>query len=264
MLRIKFALIAIGAAAVASAGVTGPQGIWLLTDGDSQTDAMIQGGSVQTFSQSSKSTLQYAVAWQPNYLGGTFTTVGRDVGGVGGVYDLTHTELDTFTNFSTIEGEHLDGTRDSLLDITYAANFTTGDVVQYGDGLFNGPTVSLYNAGAFSLWSITYHAGRNSLFLGQNGLITEIDMAGNVLGSFNTPDGTVRSLAYDGTDDTMWYLTSDGNQIVQIDGVGSELGRATVNLGGNYWGGEIAPVPEPATIVAVGLGLAALLIRRKK
>ena len=236
----------------------------MLTDGDSQTDAMIQGGSVNTFAQGAGTNLQYAIAWNGNYLGGTFMTVGRDLGGAGGVYDLSHTQVNTFINFTTFAGEHLDGTMDTARQVTYAANFTTGDVIQYADQYFNAPTGSLYNIGAFNLWSITYHAGRDSLFLGGNGVITEIDMSGNLVGSFATPDGVVRSLAFDGTDSTMWYLSGSGSDAVQIDAFGNELGRTVVNLGGNYFGGEIAPVPEPATFLALGLGLAALLIRRKK
>jgi hypothetical protein len=263
MAKLQFTLLALASAAIASAG-SGPLGVWMLTDGDGGTDVFIQGGSVTTFAQGGNTNLQYAIAWNPTYLGGTFTTVGRDMGEAGGVYDLSHTQVDTFSNFSSFSGEHLDGTLDTVRGISYASNFTTGDVVQYNDNLFNAPTTSIYNVGSFALWSITYHAGRDSLFLGGNGLITEIDVNGNFVGSFATPDGTVRSLAYDSLDDTMWYLSSNGDDIVQINHLGNELGRSTVNLGGNFWGGEIAPVPEPATFIALGLGIAALLIRRKK
>ena len=239
----------------------------MLTDGDAQTDAMIQGGSVQTFGQASFAELQYPIAWHPDFFGsgsGAFMTVGRDQLGRGGVYDINHNEIGNFGNFSSTAGQHLDGTLDTNAMRTYASNWSTGDVLQYANDYFDSPTVSIYNAGANSLYSITYHAGRNSLFLGLGGQITEIDTSGNVIGSFATPDGIVRSLAYDGSDGTMWYLSSSGNDIVQIDALGNELGRAVVNLGGNYFGGEIAPVPEPATFVALGLGLAALLVRRKK
>jgi hypothetical protein len=234
----------------------------MLTDGDAQTDAMIQGASVQTFSQAPDAEIQYPVAWHPTYRGGTFITVGRDIDTAGGVYDINHTQVDTFINYSSIEGQHLDGTLDTNRMISYAVNWSTGDVVQFGDSLFNSPVTSIYNAGQNNLYSITYNAQRDSLFLGGGSSITEISVTGSFLNSFNTP-GLVRSLAYD-ADGTMWYLSGNGADIVQIDAVGNELSRTTVNLGGNYFGGEIAPVPEPATFVALGIGIAALVIRRRK
>lgn len=265
-MKLHFALIALAAASVAAAGIAGPQGVWMLTDGDAGMDAMIQGGSVATFAQAGFAELQYPIAWNPNFLGsgsGAFMTVGRDMNGRGGVYDINHNVIGNFGNFTSFSGQHLDGTLDTAADRTYATNFSTGDVIQYADGLFNGGVASIY-VSTSTLYTITYHALRGTLFLGESGQITEITTGGVFVGSFTTPDGAVRSLAYDGSDGTMWYLSSNGVDIVQIDALGSELARTTVNLGGNYWGGEIAPVPEPATFVALGLGIAALLIRRKK
>ncbi|MDQ2986453.1 MAG: PEP-CTERM sorting domain-containing protein [Armatimonadota bacterium] len=266
-MKLNFALIALAAASVAAAGSVGPQGVWMLTDGDNATDAMIQGGSVQTFGQAAFAELQYPIAWNSNFLGsgsGAFMTVGRDQNGRGGVYDINHNVIGNFGNFTSFTGQHLDGTLDTAAQLTYASNFTTGDVVQYTNAYFDAPSVSIYNAGAGNLVSITYNAATGTLFLGGDGTITEITTGGAFVNSFTTPDSWVRSLAYDASDNTMWYLSFSGTDIVQVNAAGSEVGRTTVNLGGNYWGGEIAPVPEPATFVALGLGLAALLIRRKK
>lgn len=260
-MKLHLTFLAFAAAAIAAA--QGPQGVWMLCDGDSGTDALIQGASVNTYAQAGGTNLQYPIAWNPNYLGGTFTTIGRDPGGVGGVYDINHNPLGAFQNFSTIQGQHLDGTLDTARNISYAANFSTGGVIQYGDQYFNGPVTSIYTVTS-GLWSITYNVATDSLFLGSNGVIVEISVTGTFLNSFNTPDGAVRSLAYDDSDESMWYLTSNGAEIVQIDALGTELARSTVNLGGNYWGGEIAPVPEPATFIAIGMGLTALLLRRRK
>lgn len=252
------------AAAISGSAFAGPMGKWMLTDGDNARDAFIQGGNVQTFSQGANTELQYAICWNANYLGGTFTTIGRDVNGDGGVYDLNHNQVDTFNNFSNIDGQHLDGTLDTLRGISYATNFTTGDIVQYSDNFFNAPVGSIYNAGAFDVWSITYNAATDTLFLGRNGVIDQITVGGAYIGSFAAVGGPVRSLAYDASDSTMWYLTFDGQDIIQIDAAGNILSREVVGLGGNYWGGEIAPVPEPATMAALGLGAAAMLRRRKK
>lgn len=247
---------------VGSASAAGPLGLWMLTDGDNATDALIQGASVNTYAQAAGTNLQYAIQWDG--VNGFFETIGRDVGGIGGVYDVNHNLVTTFTNFSTVDGQHLDGTLDTLRNFSYASNFSTGDVLRYGDGFFNTPTTSIWNGGAANIWSITYDAQRDSLFVGGANLITEIDTNGNFINSFATQDGRVRSLAYDRSDNTMWFLSDDGADAIQIDAAGNELSRMTVNLGGNYWGGEIAAVPEPATMAMLGLGAAAMLRRRKK
>lgn len=252
-------LSSLGAAAMAQ----GPIGTWMLTDGDAGTDALIQGASVNTFAQAAGTNTQYAIAWNGSYLGGTFTTIGRDTGGLGGVYDINHNQVNTFTNFSSFSGQHLDGTLDTTRNIAYSVNFGTGDVIRYGDQYFNAPDSSIYTL-AGDIWSITYNAARDTLFLGGDSAITEIDMSGNFVNSFAIADSRARSLAYDPNDQTMWYLDSSGADIVQIDALGNVLQRNTVNLGGNYWGGEIAPVPEPATFLAIGAGLALLALRRRK
>lgn len=259
----KITLLAFAVAA-AGAAYAGPIGKWMLTDGDHATDAFIQGSNVQTFGQAAGTTLQYPLCWNANYLGGTFTTIGRDVLAAGGVYDQNHVQVDTFLNFSNIDGQHLDGTLDTKRSISYATNYSTGDIVQYADQYFNSPVGSIYNAGAGDVWSITYNGKTDTLFLGRNGVIDEITVGGAFVGSFAAAGGRIRSLAYDASDSTMWYLTDDGQDIVQIDEAGNILSREVVGLGGNYWGGEIAPVPEPATMAALGLGAAALLRRRRK
>lgn len=262
-MNMRFALAGLSLVSlVGAASAAGPLGLWMLTDGDSATDALIQGASVNTYAQAPDSQRQYAIQYDPG--SNLFMTVGRDQNAIGGVYDTSHNLIGYFGNYSSEEGQHLDGTLDTKRGFTYATNFSTGNVLRYVDGLFNSPTTAIWNGGASNIWSITYDAQRDSLFVGGANLITEIDTSGNFINSFATQDGRVRSLAYDRSDNTMWFLSDSGVDAIQIDAAGNELSRMTVNLGGNYWGGEIAAVPEPATMTFLALGAAAMLRRRRK
>lgn len=258
------AMLATFAGFAAASFAVGPKGLWMLTDGDNMTDALIQGASVNTYAQGADTTLQYAIQYDP--VNDLFETIGRDQDQRGGVYTTNHTQIGTFGNFTDFDGQHLDGTLDTKRNRSYASNFNLGSVIQYGDGFFNHTATIFWDTEDFSIWSITYNQSRDSLFVGGNNWITELDMSGNVVGGFATQDGRVRSLAFDGTDNSMWFLSDSGVDAVQIDASGNELSRMTVNLGGNYWGGEIKAgvVPEPATMSALALGALAMLRKRRK
>jgi hypothetical protein len=267
-LKLRLAFAAAASLALPAASLaTGPLGAWMLTDGDAKKDALIQGTSVTVFDQDPNSNLQYAIQWDP--INNVFETVGRDLNQFGGVYQIDHTLVGEFGNYSTVEGQHTDGTLDTLDSFTYASNFTTGDVIKYVDANFNSPSTSIYNAGAGNLFSITYDSVLDTLFLGQSGSITQIDKSGQVIGSFNTlGGGPVRSLAYDALDDTMWYLSYDGNTAYQTNANGDNLSSFAVNLGGNYFGGEIAAVPGavpgPMALIPFAIGGLSMIARRRR
>jgi hypothetical protein len=266
--KFRLILAAVGTVALPAAALAaGPLGTWMLTDGDGRTDALIHGGSVTTYVQAADTNLQYVIQWDGVH--GYFETVSRDIGERGGVYTIDHTFVTTFENGASFEGQHLDGTLDTKANISYATNFTTGQVVKYDDGLFNSPSTPIYNAGEYGLYTITYNSALDTLFLGENSLIVQIDKSGNEIGRFATQgQGPVRCLAYDATDDTLWYLGSDGSTAYQTNANGDNLSTFTVNLNGNYWGGEIAPVttstvPGPMALLPFAIGGLSMIARRR-
>lgn len=246
----------------------GPLGVWMLTDGSNQTDVLIHGNSVTTYAQANGTNLQYAVQWDPTY--GWFETVGRDPGGIGGVYDINHNQVGTFSNNSTLKGYYLDGTLDTSINRTFAAVVGSygqnNGIVEYGDGIFNGPASLIWSPtnGDYAN-SVTYAQSTDLLYVGGTNEIQIITAGGAYVGAFNTVGGYVRSLAYDASDNTLWYLGDNGANAYQYSLSGGLLQVDNVNLGGNYWGGEIAPraVPEPMSVLVLGGGLLALARRRR-
>ena len=266
--RFRLSATAFAALALATASLAvGPKGLWFLTDGDHATDALIQGASVSTFAQDANAVLQYPIQYDPG--ADLFETVGRDQNALGGLYTPAHVSVGLFGNFSSTDGQHLDGTLDTRDNHTYASVFNSstgpGKIIRYNDRYFNSPSVDIYTSADY-VFSVTYSPTRDTLFVGGNGDITEIDKnTGGVINSFATSTGPVRSLAWDATDSMMWYLSIDGSTAFQIDATGNVLQQDVVNLGGNFWGGEIKPgaVPEPTTMAALGLGALALVRRRR-
>lgn len=138
---------------------------------------------------------------------------------------------------------------------------TDGQVWRYDNNYANGQF--LFNAIGGDL-GITYDSGNNTIWTTNfgSGAVTEYSLGGVVVSSFNTGTGSVAALAYDAGSDSLWMALNDRGLIAEYDKQGNSI---TSYQAPNYvLGGEIAGVPEPATVASIALGLAALCFRRKR
>jgi len=143
---------------------------------------------------------------------------------------------------------------------------TDGQVWRYDNNYANGQFLFQANGSAAGGdLGITYDSRTNTIWTGTffTGQVTQWSMGGAMLSSFSIIGGSASALAYDSQSDTFWL--SNGvfgvGTLLNYDRNGNLLGNFTT---GEYLlGGEFYAVPEPASLLALGLGALALRRRRK-
>lgn len=143
----------------------------------------------------------------------------------------------------------------------FMVDWTSGEVYSY-DNNYNNRTF-LFQANQSDL-GITFDSGTNTIWTSNfgGGTVSQWSLGGTLLNSFNGAGSSLAALAYDSDDQSLWL--SNGSEMVQYNRSGSILSR--FSYGTYVLGGEFAAegVPEPTSMVLLGLGAAAVLRRKRK
>jgi hypothetical protein len=257
MRRRILVVAAVLAFAVATSTLAGPTGQYVLTAGDQQTDWVVQGtGAAATWATT---TVEYPVA-----VLSTIRTTGPSPGSVGGEYSLVGVPTGTtFTNGLT-SGDIYDGTTDGTY--LYAVNYGDGNVMRF-DLTWSNPQVLFSAGGGTDVLGITYDPTNNSLWVSgwNTGTITDYSLTGTVLSSFTVPYTEISCLAFDYSDDTLWFGSQNTQgTFYQYSRTGTSLGSQSYaslttqnTLGGEF---PLSAARGPGIPLLGVLGLAALIV----
>jgi len=160
-----------------------------------------------------------------------------------------------------------DGTTDGVSN--FSLDYDTGNVLAFDRNWQGGTTLFNLGAGAGNYLGITYD-GSGGLWVSQwtGTMVEHYSMSGTLLGSFNAGFSSITCLAMDYNTGTLWMGSQNAfGQFNEFTTSGTNL--QTVFYGGmtadNTLGGEFEynAVPEPASMAVLGLGLIALLKRKR-
>ena len=134
--------------------------------------------------------------------------------------------------------EGTDGATDGLFNYTVESFVSDGVVTRYGLDWSGGE--NLFDVTGTQIVGITYDSANGTLWISDEFVIQEYDMAGRILSGFPHDAGR-GSLAYESSTDTLWYVKRVGSDtLFQYDKSGNLLQVVVVGFGGNVWGAEFA------------------------
>ncbi|MGI8923680.1 MAG: PEP-CTERM sorting domain-containing protein [Fimbriimonadales bacterium] len=241
----------------AQAGV-GPTSEYYLTAGDQGMLWVVQGGAVN------RSWVGATGGEYPIAVGNEVRTLA--VGSQGAEYTLGGVDTGARYAFPTGIGSAWDGTTD--LNDNYLVDWSNGGVWRT-DRDWSNPSLLFALGGFGERLGITYDFSDNTLWVSGWDLdvVEHFGMDGTLLGSFAPGFTSITSLALDHADGTLWMGTQGQlGTFFQFAKDGTPLGSTTIAelATQNTLGGEFQAVPEPASIIALGVGLLLLARRRSR
>jgi hypothetical protein len=164
-------------------------------------------------------------------------------------------------------GNFVDGAVNGSVNYTLIAFGGSSTVYQTNEDWTN-PT-SMFGVTGSDIVGITFDAVSGTLWISDSSTIYQYSLLGTLLGSF-AHTGSRGSLAWDGTDDTLWYVpNSAGSPLLQYSKGGALLQSLTTPVrADNVWGAEFGaastPIPEPGTMALMGAGFVGLCWMRRR
>lgn len=251
------------AAAVVAVAAPAAASTLYVTNGDASRLAIVDTVSGAVTIKSTQQG-QYPIAvsssiWLGNYFGPTTSE-----------YNLSGVATGQTRPSQTVFA--VDGTTDGQYNYELGNAFSSSATV-YRAGLDWSNPVAQFSVGNSNDYvGITYDSAAGSLWVSSASTMFQYTLTGTLLSQFNH-SGSRGSLAYDGSSDTLWYVTNGSNTIQQYSKTGTLLSSTNApGLSSNNWGAEIAFVsgpsaaPEPATwaIMLLGFGGMGAALRRRQ
>ncbi len=256
-MRKSYLITLLWASAVCVQAGSGPTSEYYLTAGDQDMIWVIQNGAVNR-SWAGAVGGEYPVA-----VGNEVRTLG---GGQGAEYTLGGVDTGARYGFPAGIESAYDGTTD--LNNNYLVDYGNGGVWRT-DRDWANPSLLFGLGSSGERLGITYDFSDNTLWVSGWTLdvVEHRSLDGTLLGSFAPGFTFITCLALDHADGTLWMGTQGQiGTFFQYTKEGGSLGSTTIDalVGQNTLGGEFQAVPEPSSIIALGMGVLVFARRRTK